>query len=311
MFEVGDTTERNVYAAFIITYKRWEKLQSTIQALQAQTYPPSLILIVDNDPEQSAAAVFELDSFSLRYYNTGQNLGPAGGAYKALQLLFSEGWEWVLWVDDDDPPVVADLVQQLFRITETDPEPESLVMVGSVGVIFDRKHAKIKRIPDERLYGHIDVDMIGGGHYPLIHRRCYENNILPDGSLFFGNEELDFGLRLKNKGFRILISGELLKLNRVLKNKIGYKVPLYKKKNMNALWREYYSSRNMIHILTVHTPSFIGLCRFTTRILLKSLLGFRYGFYYGVKNANYNLLGLIHGYRHKMGIQVQPQQKSV
>jgi len=90
------------YAAFIITYKRPDILKNTIDALLSQTKPPIKILIVDNDIDESARSVFDINKDGIfSYFSTGSNSGPAGGAYWGLKILFEESWEWVLWVDDD------------------------------------------------------------------------------------------------------------------------------------------------------------------------------------------------------------------
>jgi len=121
-------------------------------------------------------------------------------------------------------------------------------MIGSLGTKFDRKKIKIERLPDKDLKGIIDVDMITGNHFPIISRKVAEAGIFPNKNIFFGFEELEFCLRVKEAGFRLLIDGNLHKELREVNGCIGYKISLYIKKNKNSLWREYYSTRGIMFI---------------------------------------------------------------
>ena len=107
------------YAAFIMTYQRKEILADTIQKLLEQTKPPSKILIVDNDPEKSASKISEsFPEININYHAAGYNSGPAGAAYYALKILFEEGWQWILWMDDNDPPHFKNVIENILQIPE-------------------------------------------------------------------------------------------------------------------------------------------------------------------------------------------------
>jgi hypothetical protein len=84
-----------------------------------------------------------------------------------MKLLFERGYDWVLWVDDDDPPKFNDLFEQMFKIVY-DNDSHSLGMVGAVGERFDKKRAKIIRLKDKQLNGYLDVDTISGNMFTSV-----------------------------------------------------------------------------------------------------------------------------------------------
>ena len=85
------------FSAFVITYKRPKVLVTTILSIFKQTLVPEKLLIVDNDPEQSALSVLpELEGLPIEYHPVGYNSGPAGGAYEGLKMLFVQVYQWLL-----------------------------------------------------------------------------------------------------------------------------------------------------------------------------------------------------------------------
>jgi len=298
------------YAAFVMTYQRPAILQETVKALFAQSLPPSKVLIVDNDLGQSAKAVAGIfGNDRLSYYPVGYNSGPAGASYWGCKLLYEEGWEWVLWVDDDDPPVFPDTLERIFQMAEVYDAPEKIGILGAVGVKFNPRLGKTIRLKDEDLCGIQEVDNIAGNQFPIIHRRVFEHGIFPNPDLFFGFEELEFNLRVKDQGLSVLVGGELLKRMRVKAGRLGFKRGLYASKKGSQLYREYYTARNLSYILK-QRGHFLGLLSFSFKGFLKAVLGFRYGLEYGKKNYVYTINGLLHGWRGKLGIRYLPVKKT-
>lgn len=294
--------EENKYAAFIMTYQRKEILHDTISKLLAQTHPPSRILIIDNDAEKSALPVSEFfPGTNMAYYATGYNSGPAGAAYYGLKILFEEGWNWVLWMDDNDPPHFENVMENIFKIPQQYAHPDKIGMIGAVGVLFDKVAAKTIRIPDEKLKGILEVDNIAGNMLPVIHRRVYDKNILPDKDLFFGFEELDYSLAIKRGGFSVLVSGEELFRHRKNANRLNFKRKTYQVKNIDKLWREFYSVRNVAYILKYKEKAIAGLTALFFRVAGKSMIGFKSGWKYGSTNFKYLWSGYYAGFTGKLG----------
>ena len=101
--------------ACIVTFNRKEKLKNCIEALLAQVYIDFKIVIVDNastDGTQSSLAEYIKDK-KIEYYNTGKNLGGAGGFNYAIKnVVFSFDYIWIM---DDDTYPKPDALQNLVK----------------------------------------------------------------------------------------------------------------------------------------------------------------------------------------------------
>lgn len=299
------------FAAFIITKDRPLELIETIKKIFSQSIPPSYIIVVDNGSKtESKDRINDLNDTRISHHSIGYNSGPAGGAYWGMKLLFEKGYDWVLWVDDDDPPKFDNLIEDLFDIVHHN-DNEGLGMVGAVGENFDRKKGRIVRFKDEYLKGYLEVDTISGNMFPLVSKRIFEKGILPNKNLFFGFEELDFGLSLKRAGFKILTSGSLHLKHRIQAGRLNLISNKNQKKLYSSLWREYYSARNLAFILFHQEKSLIGTLTCICRNIIKSFVVFKHGFTYGTKVSSLILLGLFDGLFNRMDMRVSPIAKSI
>jgi GT2 family glycosyltransferase len=276
----------------------------------SQSVPPNYILVVDNGAQtESKDRINDLNDTRISHHSIGYNAGPAGGAYCGMKLLFEKGYDWVLWADDDDPPKFDNLIEDLFDIVHHN-DNEFLGMVGAVGERFDRKKGTIIRFKDDQLKGFLEVDTISGNMFPLISKRVFEKGILPNINLFFGFEELDFGLSLKRAGFKILASGSLHLKHRVQSGRLNLITIKNQKKLYSSLWREYYSARNLAFILFHQEKSLIGTLNCICRNIVKSFVVFKHGFSYGTKVSSLILMGLFDGLFRRMDMRVSPVVKS-
>ena len=299
------------FAAFIITKDRPFGLIKTISKLLSQSFPPSYILVIDNGVNtDSKDHISDLFDAIISHHSIGYNAGPAGGAYWGMKLLFEKGYDWVLWVDDDDPPKYDNLIEDLFDIVHHN-DNDCLGMVGAVGEYFNRNKGTIVRLQDEQLKGFLEVDTISGNMFPLVSKRIFEKGILPNKELFFGFEELEFGLSLKRAGFKILTSGSLHLKHRIQAGRLNLITNFNRKKSSESLWREYYSTRNLAFILFHQEKSLIGTLTCICRNILKSLVVFRHGFAYGTKASSLILMGLFDGIFSRMDMRVSPVAKSI
>lgn len=282
------------YAAFIMTYKRPTILADTINRLLEQSIPPNEILIIDNDPDQSAFPVSkQFQNNAIAYIAVGYNSGPAGAAKLGLENLTKKGYSWIAWIDDDNPPIFENIFEKLIQLASTN---EKVGSVGVVGQRYNRRTGLMIRVPDKELEGrgHLSVDNIAGGMCKLVNADVVrKNQILPDSSLFYGFEELDFDLRIKNEGYSLLADKEMYKKHRAYYNRLGLQIKRGEKKEKHALWREYYSIRNSLIILKKN-KLYIALFITLIRISIKSIVAFRFGFSYGKKVLKNATIACIH-----------------
>ena len=91
-------------AAVVVTYNRKELLLKNIESLLAQTCKDALdILIIDNASTDGTREAVDryIQNGQIQYFNTGANLGGAGGFSYGIKLAAEMGYS-TLWILDDD-----------------------------------------------------------------------------------------------------------------------------------------------------------------------------------------------------------------
>lgn len=90
----------NRVVAIVVTYNRRELLKKCIEKLKKQTVSLD-ILIIDNASTDGTKNLFKEEKESIKYFNTGSNLGGAGGFNFGIRKAVELGYEY-LWILDDD-----------------------------------------------------------------------------------------------------------------------------------------------------------------------------------------------------------------
>lgn len=101
-------------AAVIVTYNRKELLEECIQAVMAQSLLPQAILVIDNsstDGTQEYISAY-IHEKQIEYYNTGENLGGAGGFSCGIRLAVKKEFDYI-WIMDDDTIPKRDSLENL------------------------------------------------------------------------------------------------------------------------------------------------------------------------------------------------------
>ncbi|MEB2784732.1 glycosyltransferase [Algoriphagus persicinus] len=289
------------FGGFIITYNRPEILKITIEKIFSQSVPPQILWVIDNsEGNETAEMVERMNNIRVFYHRMGFNSGPAGAAGIGLEFCGNEGLDWIYWGDDNDPPFRQDCYERLLELGNGIP---SCGVIGTVGHFFDRENGVLKRIETTVLEKSksIEVDYVAGGMCMLVRGEVARNGIKPNPDLFFGFEELDFCLKAKNEGFKIVIDCSLNIEARRLSNRLVYKQPTYKRKR--NLSREYYSLRNLLIIGNTLSLNYMKWIIYL-RWFAKSIFGFRYGLNYGFENFKMIILAFYHYFINKNGKQI-------
>ena len=112
----------NQTAALIVTYNRKDLLLDCIEALRQSTVPCDII-VIDNastDGTEAALTVYS-DTGVIQYFNTGSNLGGAGGFNYAMKTALKENYEY-LWIMDDDCMVTPTALEELLAVAHDHPD---------------------------------------------------------------------------------------------------------------------------------------------------------------------------------------------
>ena len=106
----------NIVAAVVVTYNRKAILAKCIEKLQAQTKELD-ILIIDNASTDGTASLFDKRINNINYYNTGRNLGGAGGFSFGIKKAVELGYKY-LWILDDDTLPTPTALEKLLKKDE-------------------------------------------------------------------------------------------------------------------------------------------------------------------------------------------------
>jgi glycosyltransferase involved in cell wall biosynthesis len=296
--------------AFVVTSDRPQELKNTLKLLLSQTQSPEHILVVDNRPSsQSHAVVSMFPSTSVVYHAMPENVGPAGAAAYALDRLSRLGFDWIYWGDDDDPPRSTDVIERVMTMATSADRDTGAVAAG--GAMWDWKRGEVRRLPDEALTGPLSVDVIAGGQHLILRREIVSTVGLPDARLFFGFEELEYCLRIKAAGYRLLAHSDLMRESRRRFRRLGRmprraRIP---QTPANRLWRQYYSTRNYIFGMR-HSFGRPDLARREcVKALARTCLAWARGLEYGAAFTRLQMRGVWDGYRGHMGRTVVPKHK--
>lgn len=295
--------------AFVVTFNRPRILQSTLQAILAQTHPPDMVLIVDNgslaETEQIARGFSDRQ---VIFHPMGDNLGPAGAIAHALQWLVEAGCDWIFCGDDDDPPRYADEIERLLKIAAHSGDVGG---VGAFGSLWDWRAGKLKRLPDEALNGVAEVDVIVGNGHPVLNSQAIKRVGLPDRHFFFGLDDWEYCLRFRAAGYRLLVDGHLMHRYRARAGRLDLQrrqsfVPRH---SYHTIWRQYYSTRNYIFAMnkTFQRPNLAR--REAVKALGRAFFSWGRGLRYGAAFTSLQLQGVLDGYLGRMGRTVLPQPK--
>ncbi|MCH7412392.1 glycosyltransferase [Belliella sp. R4-6] len=279
------------FAGFIITYNRSKILLETIEKVFSQSLPPEKLWVIDNsEDKETKDLIATLVDFPLEYFQIGYNSGPAHAAKIGLQLVSEAGYDWIYWGDDNDPPFRSDCFERLLSRRNS---VTNVGVLGAVGQYFDFKNGVVNRVRTIQLEKStvLNVDFVAGGMCMLVNSNVVNQNILPESKLFFGFEELDFCLKVKNSGWEIMVDSALFLEARKASNRLNFERPLYQRKANLA--REYYSLRNLLMISS--SFHFKEMRRnLYLRWIAKSFYGFRFGLTYGWRNFKVIWLAFFH-----------------
>jgi GT2 family glycosyltransferase len=212
---------------------------------------------------------------AVRVLRLGQNIGPAGGFARGLRFAVEvSDTPWIYACEDDAvlegfaTPRLSDLVERAEAHERRVPRLPAGV-VGTLGWDIDSKTGRTSRHIVAAPDGEVSleqVDFVGWGGYALVSRKVIDAGILPDEKLFWWAEDLDFCLRVRQAGFRVLV-------DRAARPKVSAQcrsARAFRPGRAEEPWCSYYMARNGFVV-----SRRFGDARWTARHLLKSVRRFQ------------------------------------
>jgi GT2 family glycosyltransferase len=302
----------------LVTYHRPGDLVAMLDGLAQQERRLDTLVVVDNDPGESAREVLAKqvtagtpEGTAITYVAAGTNLGPAGGTALGMRHVLAHAGDrdWLVALDDDNPPrtpsVLGDLERFATRLRDDDPRVGG---VGLVGGRFSPALGRGVRVPDSELSGAVPADWIGGNNLPVYSVHAIRTVGVFDERLFFGFDDLEYGLRLRGAGFDLYAHGTLRYGERAATGRLALDVRPDRTVG-DATWRRYYSLRNLLHILHQRGDR-RGEARLIARALGKPVANLPRQPRLSVADPALNSRAILDAYRGRMGLTVRPAGKS-
>ena len=247
--------------AIVVTHNRAALLKRCLDALALQTCKLHHVVVVDNaSTDTTSAAIAErnedIASGWLQYERLAENRGGAGGFAYGLGKGVEIGADWV-WMMDDDAEAEPHALSMLLA---DDPSPTDVIAsVPHRGGTLSwpvtwhevgKRRANVAHQLDE-LPERSEV-----GSHPflgfMIHRSLIERIGLPDARLFISADDIEYSLRARAGGAKIV----LVRASRIshpvsttrYRSLLGRRIALL----TLAPWRRYYDTRNRLLVARRH-----------------------------------------------------------
>lgn len=293
----------------LVTHRRPAALDAALAALSDPRHGLTRLVVVDNAAAEETPAILDRHpGLATTLLASPENLGPAGGIALGMQAVAAEADDddWVVLLDDDNVNpgelALADLHAVAVAARSVDP---AVAMVGAVGGRLDRRRGRIVRVPDEALAAElVPVDFVAGGQFPVISMAAIRRVGPFRADLFFGFDDLEFGLRLTKAGYRVLAHGPTWLARRRRFGRIGANVPPVERDP--APWRRYYAVRNLLLVLRSHQLRRAALVVTLTTLAGRPLADWHRRRPHRPVLARLTLLGLLDGWLGRTGRRVEP-----
>lgn len=127
--------KQSMVACVVVTYNRKALLRECLEAIFAQTYPITQLILIDNASTDGTKKMLEdkgyLRNEKFKYCLMDSNLGGAGGFYEGLKTAKDE-FDWVWIMDDDTIPDVYCL-EKLLQVSNSVDENVSFLASSVYG----------------------------------------------------------------------------------------------------------------------------------------------------------------------------------
>ena len=203
----------NDTAAIVVTYNRCEMLKQNIACLLNQKDAVCDIYVIDNASEdRTRETVQSFRDERIHYFNTGANLGGAGGFECGVRQAVRDGYKYVWLMDDDTLPHDTALYEFFRADAELKGDWGALNSAaywvdGSVDNMARVKTGLFSRVSDEAVNSGRLVKLAGCSFVSLLVKAEVVRDVgLPIGEYFIWTDDLEYTGRIARKYSIYLVS---------------------------------------------------------------------------------------------------------
>lgn len=227
----------------IPTFHRNDALATTLAKLAEQTVVPVEVVIVDNANSTSCRQLCqdlaESLPYAVVYVPSPTNSGPAGASSIGMRYFLNSEKEvdWVIRGDDDCPTVEPTFFEQLLNAaSQARSRTVRLGGIGGSGAVYNRRTGQLHK-PPSHPSGLVSVDYLATNFFPFYSIEAVRAVGGFRDDYFFGYDEAEFGLRLREVGFDLFRYEPAGVTRNAVRPSRRLPAPT---------WRRYYSLRNQI-----------------------------------------------------------------
>lgn len=239
-------------AAVIVTFNRKELLFQCIDCLEKQTVDGMDILVIDNastDGTDADLAPF-VQSGRVNYFNTGENLGGAGGFSFGIERAAELGYEFI-WLMDDDTMTHPDTLEKLLK---ADRELSgNYGFLSSTALWTDGSKCRMN-VQKRDVFSHLSgeeklIEQIGVATFVslFLPTRIVKEVGLPVREFFIWTDDVEYTDRISSKFPCYLVRDSVV--THAMKTNIGVDLA---SENSGRLERYRYCYRNEMYVYRRH-----------------------------------------------------------
>ena len=199
---MGLDTRKNETVAVVVTYNRKDLLRQNLTCLLGQKDATCDILLVDNASTDGTKEMIDSDFNDPRitYFNTGANLGGAGGFHVGLYGAVTLGYKYA-WIMDDDslpsPTALSELLKAGEKLGDWGFLSSAVYWTdGSLCKANRPKKDLFRHIGDEDLWGEQKQVLMGSFVSMLVPTEVIREVGLPIAEYFIWTDDYEFSGRI-------------------------------------------------------------------------------------------------------------------
>lgn len=191
--------------AVVVTYNRSNLLVECVEALM-NSGTTTDILVIDNASTDNTHEVIApyIDNKKIFYFNTGKNLGGAGGFHYGIRKAYEMGYDY-FWIMDDDTIVHRDSLEEILKVA--DQNEKEFGFISSLALWTDGSECRMNfhYIADDwnmvKKTLNDGVLKISGATFVsfFIRRAVVEDVGLPIKEYFIWGDDTEFSQRISKK----------------------------------------------------------------------------------------------------------------
>lgn len=241
--------EKNTVCVVIVSYNGASSISGTVNSLIDQV---DHLVIVDNGSTCDTLEVLRaINSVKVAILYNDENTGVAHALNQGVRYALSNGFTWVLTMDQDS---IAEhtMVSKLLECAARYPKSDKVVSLSpAIAYKLGALHGK-ERADEQRF------TVITSGN--LVHLSVFEIIGFYEEKLFIDSVDFDFCLRLLSAGYKI-IRCHTTRLFHSLGDPVVHKIFVWNVTSWNhSSIRKYYVARNNIYILKKYLCAFPLFC---------------------------------------------------